>query len=331
VTSPVTVRRNPGGLVVLLRYTRLAPLLLLLFAAGLVVAMAVALSNGELLPLATLLERLGAGRRLALGVATAIILVVPVALVIRGFWCARRFELVDGALTVSFSAFGLVLRPRVIEGATGVQVRRFKRSGRMVEDSMGRSYRSSQVIDALDVQGADGRWQTVFETPRNLPLDEVAKALADGGLSLSGTSRSRSSATDAMLKAIQREVEEENRRRTLEERGMAPGPPVKRDHCPRCLVEVGAPAGRYGERACPSCGGHFVAPEGAQRLLEDELRLTKDALRELGAMFAGRGCGCPGCGGGMRAIQLRGQHVDVCLSCGSAYFDAGELDAVAPS
>lgn len=96
--------------------------------------------------------------------------------------------------------------------------------------------------------------------------------------------------------------------------------------CPRCAVAlVDDPP--YGAR-CPSCGGHHLDVVEAGTLLEREVGRTVDQLKELAGMFAGAKLPCSGCGAKQSPITLRSVPVDLCLSCGALWLDAGELSAL---
>jgi len=93
--------------------------------------------------------------------------------------------------------------------------------------------------------------------------------------------------------------------------------------CPRCDVALVAEPPHGGR--CPSCGGHHLDAADAGRLLEREVGRTIDELKELAGMFAGEKLPCPGCGAEQSPITLRSVPVDLCLSCGGLWLDAGEL------
>jgi Zn-finger nucleic acid-binding protein len=60
-------------------------------------------------------------------------------------------------------------------------------------------------------------------------------------------------------------------------------------------------------------------------LLEDELGLAPSTLKELAAHFAGKRLACSACGSRMSPVTLRGVSIDLCLGCGTTFFDDGEL------
>jgi Zn-finger nucleic acid-binding protein len=84
-------------------------------------------------------------------------------------------------------------------------------------------------------------------------------------------------------------------------------------------------SGLLGEAVCPRCQGRFLPGEVTDRVVVDELGIGRDVLRALTNFSAGRSLRCSGCGAGMRALQLRGVPVDLCLACGGLWLDAGEL------
>jgi hypothetical protein len=103
--------------------------------------------------------------------------------------------------------------------------------------------------------------------------------------------------------------------------------------CPRCS-KPGAPVllqrgvGVVGEDACGRCGGRFLAPEVAERVVVDELGFEREMLHEVANLFSGLRIPCPGCTGAMRPLRLRSVAVDLCFGCGSLWLDRGELRAL---
>lgn len=86
--------------------------------------------------------------------------------------------------------------------------------------------------------------------------------------------------------------------------------------------------GVVGEDACGRCGGRFLAPEVAERVVVDELGFEREMLHEVANLFSGMRIPCPGCTGAMRPLRLRGVAVDLCFGCGSLWLDRGELRAL---
>jgi len=77
---------------------------------------------------------------------------------------------------------------------------------------------------------------------------------------------------------------------------------------------------------CPSCGGTVLRAHEVDDILGAQLGYSIAELRA-GARetTSGRGA-CPSCGGDMRPLQIEGTALDLCLRCGSAWLDAGELE-----
>lgn len=98
--------------------------------------------------------------------------------------------------------------------------------------------------------------------------------------------------------------------------------------CPRCDEALPDSSGPLFERACPFCRGRFLESAGTERLLEQELGLGKEELRELIGMYGGRNLVCPGCASGMQSVPLKGATVDLCPCCGGLWTDKGELERV---
>jgi Zn-finger nucleic acid-binding protein len=95
--------------------------------------------------------------------------------------------------------------------------------------------------------------------------------------------------------------------------------------CPRCQNEFESGAGALGEDVCASCGGRALTPAHTRRLLEEELGLSPSTLKELATHFAGPRLTCSACGSLMSPVTLRGVPIDLCLGCGTTFFDEGEL------
>jgi Zn-finger nucleic acid-binding protein len=99
--------------------------------------------------------------------------------------------------------------------------------------------------------------------------------------------------------------------------------------CPRCqtpsLTRVG---GELDEMRCTTCDGRFISAHGTERLIEGELGLDRDLLRDLEGFFSGERLTCPSCRSKMSPMRIKGEHVDLCTGCGGFWFDAGELASV---
>jgi Zn-finger nucleic acid-binding protein len=98
-------------------------------------------------------------------------------------------------------------------------------------------------------------------------------------------------------------------------------------HCPRCHDVDLVAGGPLSSSTCDRCGGGFV-PEDGFLVLLDEIKCTRDELRELASLYGGERIVCPSCRSKMSPLTLRGQKVDVCFGCGSLWVDAGELEGV---
>lgn len=120
-------------------------------------------------------------------------------------------------------------------------------------------------------------------------------------------------------------------------------PPASDGHarkCPRCRTDtLGAganvgdatgAAGALDDHGCSKCHGRFLSPAGAERLLEGELGVTKEALRGLVRAIQGARdrVVCPSCGHRMSLARVNGVECDVCTGCGGLWLDAGELHAL---
>ena len=101
-----------------------------------------------------------------------------------------------------------------------------------------------------------------------------------------------------------------------------------RDACPRCAEPLARVGGPLDESACAACRGRFVSTIGVERLVEGEIGVSRDLLRELVGR-AGRGpCFCPSCGTRMAPVRLKGADVDLCRGCGGLWLDVDELRAI---
>jgi Zn-finger nucleic acid-binding protein len=110
--------------------------------------------------------------------------------------------------------------------------------------------------------------------------------------------------------------------------------------CPRCNVPFEAQRRTFAEiDTCPKCGGTFLDPgEGVTALgHRDDLRAVVDR-GDARLMGVGQ-LGCPS-GHGMMTIyrfgapstgreEVAAVEVDVCNTCGGAFFDAGETEIIA--
>lgn len=151
-------------------------------------------------------------------------------------------------------------------------------------------------------------------TPEALHLRAVVQSAMTGGKVVPRPRTSGASAPAYTTTATPREV--------------APHRP-EGEVCPKCcepsLLKIGGP---LDELACEFCGGRFLSPHGAERLLEHELGLRKDMLRTLVGFFAGERLSCPGCRSKTSPVRLKGVTADLCTGCGGLWLDAGELNVV---
>jgi hypothetical protein len=85
--------------------------------------------------------------------------------------------------------------------------------------------------------------------------------------------------------------------------------------------EVGA----LNESACDKCGGRLLPSEGVAQVVQTEMGLSPDTLKELAGHFAGPAVECPTCHAQMSPLALRGVQVELCMRCGSLWLDEGDL------
>lgn len=96
--------------------------------------------------------------------------------------------------------------------------------------------------------------------------------------------------------------------------------------CPTCShLHLERLGGALDELRCPACGGRFLQQAGVERLVEEELGVTRDMLRELSRYFGGERRTCPSCRSRMSAVRLKGVTADLCTGCGGLWLDPGEL------
>lgn len=100
--------------------------------------------------------------------------------------------------------------------------------------------------------------------------------------------------------------------------------------CPACerqgVAVALVPGASLDGISCPRCGGTHLPTVGSERLLCEELHLSRAALLELADAFGGRRFRCPGCSARTRALLVRGVDVDLCFACGGLWLEAGELE-----
>lgn len=97
--------------------------------------------------------------------------------------------------------------------------------------------------------------------------------------------------------------------------------------CPRCRwLPMLSSRGQLGEHVCPTCQGRHLPTEVAHGVLNETLGLSPGDLKaKMGGI---RQLSCADCDGDMHALVLEDAIVDVCKSCGAAFFDADELERV---
>ena len=101
--------------------------------------------------------------------------------------------------------------------------------------------------------------------------------------------------------------------------------------CPHCHEHDGSqraltPAyGQLQEAVCASCDGRFLSREQVEDLVVHKMGVDVGLLRQLTELYPGHSLTCPECQRAMNLLLLRGVYVDLCLSCGGLWFDAGEL------
>jgi Zn-finger nucleic acid-binding protein len=97
--------------------------------------------------------------------------------------------------------------------------------------------------------------------------------------------------------------------------------------CPRCQnSELASGFGVLGEDVCAFCAGRFLPPDAVERLIVDELGVSRDVLRELIPMFASKErIACPACATKMSAVVIHDVRIDFCMGCGGCWLDRGEL------
>jgi len=97
--------------------------------------------------------------------------------------------------------------------------------------------------------------------------------------------------------------------------------------CPRCgRLWWGDREAAFAER-CPACGGSYLRPHLVAQILGEELGFAPGELRAREQGEASEGlAGCPSCEGPLSHASLDDTGADLCLRCGSAWFDAGELE-----
>lgn len=101
--------------------------------------------------------------------------------------------------------------------------------------------------------------------------------------------------------------------------------------CPRChdpdLTSPLEGGGPLSSSTCARCGGGLLPEDGLTRLLE-EMKHTREEMRELAALYAGARVPCPACRSKMSPLVLRGASLDMCFGCGSLWVDRGELEVI---
>ena len=96
--------------------------------------------------------------------------------------------------------------------------------------------------------------------------------------------------------------------------------------CPRCRDETLTSGAPLDGSSCGVCGGVLLPSTGGERLLQEELQLSRAQLLEIADVFGGRRCSCPYCSARMRPLVLRGIDLELCFTCGATWLDRGELE-----
>lgn len=99
--------------------------------------------------------------------------------------------------------------------------------------------------------------------------------------------------------------------------------------CPRCFAELeGEEIEVIGPNViidrCRACGGIWLDKGELNRLLRNR-QLSDYLTKEIGTQSKSE-LVCPSCGGLMDIEVADEIEIDVCLSCGGVWLDAGELD-----
>ena len=99
--------------------------------------------------------------------------------------------------------------------------------------------------------------------------------------------------------------------------------------CPRCPDAL-QPVGTQGQaHKCPRGHGHLLSREEVGLVFEAR---DASAIRSAPLGSVTPGADCPSCGEAMRRSEVAHPHrcdLDVCASCGAAWFDGDELARLA--
>ena len=98
--------------------------------------------------------------------------------------------------------------------------------------------------------------------------------------------------------------------------------------CPQCSIATSSIRWKDIEGfECPSCRGHVIRGKQLERFLETHgaQRFSHFTTIARAAPASTRALVCPGCATqSYRAVRCGVLEVDVCATCSSVYFDAGE-------
>jgi hypothetical protein len=90
--------------------------------------------------------------------------------------------------------------------------------------------------------------------------------------------------------------------------------------CPACFTPL--PEEVADEQTCANCQGTLLSVQGLSERVLSRIALTEQDLRELLAATGSHSSRlCGRCGGSMRAVRLKGSHVQVCGRCGGCFLD----------
>lgn len=103
--------------------------------------------------------------------------------------------------------------------------------------------------------------------------------------------------------------------------------------CPQCIENLGKSSYKgFDVGSCLYCDGIWVDKEVLTEILAKDP--AAPSLDSMAAFFKGRRKStrsCPSCGDRMRKNLVHDIELDFCLPCKGAFFDQGELKALAPN
>jgi hypothetical protein len=129
----------------------------------------------------------------------------------------------------------------------------------------------------------------------------------------------------AEARVVVRSLPEPSARRLLSESAQTPGlRPPSIGRCPGCKGPLATARG-YGDQACLKCQGTFFSTDAFAQLSSDLLSLALEDLKALVSAGAATTRCCASCGASMTRVAVNETSIELCGSCGAAYFDRGEL------